>query len=57
MLGNVDAMIPPLRACLTLPSGFSTQYLHTQPALSAHLAEPRVKALDVAASAVQLNAP
>ena len=49
MLGKVDDMLPPLRACLSLPAGFSTQYLHTQPALSAHLADPRVKALDVAA--------
>jgi TolB-like protein/tetratricopeptide (TPR) repeat protein len=57
MLGSVDDMIPALRACLSLPSGFPTQYLHTQPALSVHLAKPRVKALDVAATTVRLNAP
>jgi len=51
MLGAVDDMIPSLRACLSLPSGFPTHYLHAQPALAAHLADPRVKALDVARAA------
>ncbi|CAN5597596.1 hypothetical protein BH09GEM1_BH09GEM1_24790 [soil metagenome] len=57
MLGSVDDMIPPLRACLSLPSGYPTHYLHTQPALLAHLAEPRVKALDVTAPKVRLSTP
>jgi len=56
MLDRVEVMIPALRACLSLPSGFPAQYLHLQPALSAHLAEPRVKALDVGASTVRLDA-
>jgi hypothetical protein len=57
MLGRVDDLIPALRACLSLPSGFPPRYLHTQPALSAHLAEPRVRALDVGAPTVRLDAP
>jgi hypothetical protein len=55
MLGSVNEMIPALRACLSLPSGYPTKYLHAQPALSAHLGDRRVKALDVDDSSVSLE--
>jgi len=44
MLGRVNDMIEPLRACLTLPSGYPAQYLQLQPALSARLSDPRLQA-------------
>ena len=55
MLGSVDEMLPPLRACLSLPSGYPAQFLHTQPALSRHLVDSRARALDTHAPPLRIT--
>jgi hypothetical protein len=44
-LGDVDQMLVPLRSCLTLPGGYTASWILTEPALSRHATDPRVRAL------------
>jgi hypothetical protein len=45
LLGDVAAMLAPLRRCLTMPNGYPVASLRTAPAFSRHAADPRVRAL------------
>jgi hypothetical protein len=45
LLGDVTALLAPLRRCLTMPSGYPVATLRTNPAFARHAADPRVRAL------------
>jgi hypothetical protein len=44
-LGDVDQMLVPLRRCLTIPGGYTPSWVFTEPSLSRHATDPRVRAL------------
>jgi serine/threonine-protein kinase len=45
LLGDVAAMLAPLRRCLTMPNGYGLAALRNEPGFSRHAADPRVRAL------------
>jgi hypothetical protein len=45
LLGDVAAMLAPLRRCLTMANGYPVAALRTEPAFARHAADPRVRAL------------
>jgi serine/threonine-protein kinase len=54
LLGNVEAMLPPLRRCLTMPNGLPVVRLTQESEFTRHRNDPRVRGL--AASLVQVRA-
>jgi tetratricopeptide (TPR) repeat protein len=52
LVGDVAALLAPLRRCLTMPSGYPVAMLRTYSAFARHAADPRVRALaaDLAAA-------
>jgi hypothetical protein len=48
LLGDVAALLAPLRRCLTMPNGYPVATLRTLPAFARHAADPRVRALAAA---------
>jgi hypothetical protein len=55
LLGDVEAMLPPLRRCLTMPNGYHLVQLG-QPAFARFRADPRVSALASELAAAQARA-
>jgi hypothetical protein len=45
LLGDVAAMLAPLRRCLTMANGYPVAALGTEPAFARHAGDPRVRAL------------
>jgi hypothetical protein len=45
LLGDVTAMLAPLRRCLTMANGYPVAALGTEPAFARHAGDPRVRAL------------
>jgi hypothetical protein len=45
LVGDVAAMLAPLRRCLTMANGYPVAALRTEPAFARHAADPRVRAL------------
>jgi hypothetical protein len=56
LLGDVAAMLPPLRDCLTVPSGYPVAFLATEPEFARHAADPRVRALAAELAAAEQRA-
>jgi serine/threonine-protein kinase len=56
LLGDVAAMLPPLRRCLTMTNGYPVAWLRTEPAFTRHAADPRVRALDAELTAAEARA-
>ena len=45
LLGDVTAMLVPLRRCMTMANGYPVAWLRSQAAFTRHAADPRVRAL------------
>jgi hypothetical protein len=56
LLGDVAALLAPLRRCLTMPSGYPVATLRTNPAFARHAADPRVRALAMDLAAAEQRA-
>jgi hypothetical protein len=56
LLGDVAAMLAPLRRCLTMPNGYALPALRTEPAFTRHAADPRVRALAAELAAAEQRA-
>jgi hypothetical protein len=55
-LGDVAAMLAPLRRCLTMTSGYPVAALRTESAFARHAADPRVQALAAELAAAEQRA-
>jgi hypothetical protein len=55
LLGDVEAMLPLLRRCLTMPNGYHLVQLG-EPAFARFRADPRVRALQAELAAAQARA-
>lgn len=56
LLGDVAAMLPLLRRCLTMPNGYPVAFLATEPAFARPRADPRVRALAAELAAAEARA-
>jgi hypothetical protein len=56
LLGDVTAMLAPIRRCLTMPSGDPVAALRSEPAFTRHAAEPCVRALPAGLDAEEARA-
>ena len=56
LLGDVAAMLAPLRRCLTMANGYPVAALGTEPAFARHAGDPRVRALAVELAAAVASA-
>jgi hypothetical protein len=56
LLGDVPAMLAPLRRCLTMANGHPVAALRTEPAFAQHAADPRVRALAAELAAAEQRA-
>jgi eukaryotic-like serine/threonine-protein kinase len=56
LLGDVAAMLAPLRRCLTMANGYPVAALGTEPAFARHAGDPRVRALAAELAAAEARA-
>jgi hypothetical protein len=56
LLGDVTAMLAPLRRCLTMANGYPVAALGTEPAFARHAGDPRVRALAAELAAAEARA-
>jgi hypothetical protein len=56
LLGDVAAMLAPLRRCLTMANGYPVAALRSEPAFARHAAEPRVRAVAAELEAAEARA-
>ena len=56
ILGDVDAMLAPLRRCMTMANGYPVAWLRNQAAFTRHAADPRVRALAAELEAAEARA-
>jgi hypothetical protein len=57
LLGDVAAMLAPLRQCLTMANGYPVSALGTEPAFARHAGDPRVRALAAELAAAEARLP
>ena len=56
LLGDVAAMLAPLRRCVTMANGYAVAALGTEPAFARHAGDPRVRALAAELAAAEARA-
>jgi serine/threonine-protein kinase len=56
LLGDVAALLAPLRRCLTMPGGYAVATLRRYPAFTRHAADPRVRSLAAELAATEQRA-
>ena len=56
LLGDVAAMLAPLRRCMTMSNGYPVAWLRSQAAFTRHANDPRVRALAAELEAAEARA-